>query len=96
MSASNARAFTEIENLYIPLEDGRNLSARVWMPDGAEEDPVPAILEYLPYRKRDGTAPRDESTYPEFAAAGYAGVRVDSSGTSESDGILTMSIRHAS
>ena len=86
MNASNARAFTEIENLYIPLEDGRSLSARVWMPDGAEEDPVPAILEYLPYRKRDGTAPRDESTYPEFAAAGYAGVRVDISGTGESDG----------
>lgn len=63
MSARNTRAFTEIENLYIPLKDGRKLSARVWMPDGANEDPVPAILEYLPYRKRDGTAIERETTY---------------------------------
>lgn len=74
------------ENTFITLSDGRRLSARIWMPDGADRHPVPAILEYLPYRKRDGTAPRDESTYPVFAAAGYAGVRVDISGTGESDG----------
>ncbi len=62
------------------------MAARVWMPDGAEKDPVPAILEYLPYRRRDGTAPRDESTYPVFAEAGYAGVRVDMRGSGDSDG----------
>src|SRR3546814_20627210 len=39
-------------------------------------------------RKRDGTAPRDESTYPVFAAAGYAGVRVDMRGSGESEGVL--------
>ena len=78
--------FTVLENEWIPLPDGRNLSARIWMPDTADKTPVPAILEYLPYRKRDGTAARDESTYPAFAKAGYAGVRVDISGTGESDG----------
>ena len=56
------------------------------MPDGPEQFPLPAILEYLPYRKRDGTAQRDESTYPIFAANGYAGIRVDIAGTGESDG----------
>ena len=78
--------FSIIENEWITLPDGRRLSARIWLPERAENSPVPAVLEYLPYRKRDGTAPRDESTYPSFARAGYAGVRVDIAGTGESDG----------
>ncbi len=79
-------AFKVLENEWIPLSDGRRLAARIWMPAGAKKTPLPAILEYLPYRKRDGTAQRDESTYPAFAEAGYVGVRVDISGTGESDG----------
>ncbi|MFT5219096.1 MAG: putative CocE/NonD family hydrolase [Planctomycetota bacterium] len=78
--------FKVIENEWITLPDGRRLSARIWLPESSAKTPVPAILEYLPYRKRDGTAQRDESTYPGFAKAGYAGVRVDISGTGESDG----------
>ena len=78
--------FKILENEWITLSDGRRLSARIWMPDSAKKTPLPAILEYLPYRKRDGTAQRDDSTYPHFAAAGYVGVRVDISGTGESDG----------
>jgi len=78
--------FKVLENEWIPLEDGRRLAARIWLPDGAGKKPVPAILEYLPYRKRDGTSQRDEATYPAYAEAGYAGVRVDISGTGESDG----------
>jgi len=75
-----------IENEWITLADGRRLAARIWIPKNAKKTPVPAILEYLPYRKRDDTAQRDEGTYPAFAEAGYAGVRVDISGTGESDG----------
>jgi putative CocE/NonD family hydrolase len=78
--------FKILENEWIPLADGRRLAARIWLPDSAKKKPAPAILEYLPYRKRDGTAQRDDSTYPHFAAAGYVGVRVDISGTGESDG----------
>ncbi len=82
------QGFSELENVWIPLADGRKLAARIWMPDSTKRAPAPAILEYIPYRKRDGTAPRDESTYPIFAKAGYVGVRADLSGNGESDGDL--------
>jgi predicted acyl esterase len=49
------RKVREIENLWIPMPDGVKLAARIWLPEDAEDDPAPAILEYLPYRKRDGT-----------------------------------------
>ncbi|WP_430257904.1 CocE/NonD family hydrolase [Neorhizobium sp. IRS_2294] len=82
------RSFTVIENQWIRLKDGTRLAARIWMPDNADADPVPAVFEFLPYRKRDGTSPRDESTYPVFAAAGIAGVRIDIRGSGESDGVI--------
>jgi len=84
----NDRSFTVIENQWIVLKDGTRLAARIWMPEGADIDPVPAVFEFLPYRKRDGTSPRDESTYPVFASAGIAGVRVDIRGSGESDGVI--------
>ncbi|WAJ29194.1 CocE/NonD family hydrolase [Antarcticirhabdus aurantiaca] len=80
--------FEVSENEWIRLKDGTRLAARIWMPDGAMADPVPAILEILPYRKNDGTCARDDSTYPVFAAAGYAGVRVDLRGSGESEGVI--------
>jgi uncharacterized protein len=82
------RAVREFENLWIPLADGTRLAARLWMPEDAEEAPVPAILEYLPYRKRDSTAARDELTHPYVAGHGYACIRVDLRGSGESDGLL--------
>src|SRR5260221_1707965 len=82
------RRVREIENLFIPLADGTRLAARIFLPEDAEARPVPAILEFLPYRKRDGTAERDALTHPYFAGHGYAGVRVDIRGSGESDGLL--------
>jgi hypothetical protein len=82
------RKIREIENTFIPLKDGTRLAARIWLPEDAGKNPVPAILEYLPYRKRDGTSERDALTHPYFAGHGYAAVRVDIRGTGESDGIL--------
>ena len=78
----------EIENMEIILSDGCRLSARVWMPIDATEHPIPAILEYLPYRKRDGTCARDALTHPYFAKRGYACVRVDMRGNGDSQGLM--------
>jgi putative CocE/NonD family hydrolase len=83
------RAVRIIEHTTIPLKDGTTLAVRIWLPEDAEQDPVPAILEYLPYRKRDGTYERDALTYPWLAGHGYAGVRVDIRGSGESDGLLS-------
>ena len=80
------RRVREIENSWIPMPDDVRLAARIWLPEDAEDDPVPAILEYLPYRKRDGTVERDHLTHPYFAGHGYAGVRVDMRGTGDSEG----------
>ena len=83
------RPIREIEHCWIPLPDGARLAARVWLPADAEAEPVPAILEYLPYRKRDFTRARDEPMHSYLAGHGYASVRVDIRGSGDSDGLLT-------
>lgn len=75
-----------IENEWIVLKDGIRLSARIWLPQTNEK--IPAILEYIPYRKNDGTRTRDEPMHGYFAGNGYAVVRVDMRGSGESDGLL--------
>jgi putative CocE/NonD family hydrolase len=81
------RSVRVIENIWIPLSDGTRLAAKLWLPTDADTDPVPAVFEFLPYRKRDGTAARDELLYPYLAGHGYAGVRVDLRGHGDSDGL---------
>lgn len=76
----------EIEHCLIPLSDGTQLAARIWMPETDHVQAFPAILEYLPYRKRDGTAVRDALTHPWMAGQGYVCVRVDMRGNGESEG----------
>jgi putative CocE/NonD family hydrolase len=83
------RQVREIETLWIPLAGGVKLAARMWLPHDAEQRPVPAILEYLPYRRRDGTAVRDSHMHPYIAGHGYACMRVDMQGSGDSDGLLT-------
>lgn len=82
-------AVTEEEHVWVPLSDGTRLGGRVWRPESSDEVPVPAVLEFIPYRKRDFTAPRDSIHHTYLAGHGYAGVRVDLRGTGESDGALT-------
>lgn len=79
----------EIEHLWIPMSDGTRLAARLWKPVSAIEDPVPAVLEMIPYRKRDLTAVRDSIHHPYVAGHGYACLRVDLRGSGDSEGVLT-------
>ena len=82
------RPVREFEHVEIPMPDGTRLAARIWMPDGAETRPVPAILEYIPYRKNDKTLLRDYDRAAWFGGQDYAYVRVDLRGTGESEGVM--------
>jgi len=86
--SSFPRRVVEIPDMAIVMPDGCRLSARVWLPEDAVDSPVPAILEHLPYRKRDGTTARDELTHPYLAGHGYACLRVDMRGNGDSDGLM--------
>jgi putative CocE/NonD family hydrolase len=76
----------ETANCFIELGSGVRLAARMWLPE--TECPVPAILEYLPYRKGDVTAIDDAARHGYFAGHGFASVRVDMRGSGDSDGVL--------
>ncbi len=82
------RKIVEHPDVGIVMPDGCRLSARIWLPEDAEADPVPAILEHLPYRKRDGTTQRDSLTHPYLAGHGYASIRVDMRGNGDSEGVM--------
>ena len=82
------RKVVEHPHLGIVMPDGCRLSARVWLPEDAKDDPVPVILEHLPYRKRDGTTARDSLTHPYLAGHGYACIRVDMRGNGDSEGLM--------
>ncbi|WP_052384098.1 CocE/NonD family hydrolase [Litchfieldella xinjiangensis] len=71
------------------MRDGARLAARIWLPEVAEQEPMPAIMEYIPYRKRDLTRGRDATNHAYMAGHGYVCVRVDMRGSGDSDGVLT-------
>ncbi len=91
--ASFPYAVREIEHLLITMPDGIRLAARLWLPEGSEQNPVPAIFEYIPYRKRDLTRLRDGITHHYLAGHGYACIRVDIRGSGESEGVLVDQYR---
>ncbi|SLN27237.1 CocE/NonD family hydrolase [Oceanibacterium hippocampi] len=85
---SDLSGIEEIENIWIPMPDGVRLAARLWRPRDAAGRPVPAILEFLPYRKRDFMRSRDEPMHRYYAMSGYASLRVDLRGSGDSEGVL--------
>ncbi|WP_278265813.1 CocE/NonD family hydrolase [Nocardia sp. AG03] len=74
------------ENVFIPMRDGVRLAARLWRP--VSDEPLPAVLEYIPYRKRDLTRDRDAVNHTYLAGHGYVTIRVDLRGSGDSDGVL--------
>ena len=78
----------EIEHLPIKMPDGIKLSAKVWKPVSTKSEKFPVVLEYIPYRKRDGTHVRDALTHPYFCERGYVCLRVDLRGNGDSEGLL--------
>ncbi|MDX8496681.1 CocE/NonD family hydrolase [Mesorhizobium sp. VK22B] len=77
------RKVREIENIWIPMSDGTKIAARVWLPEDAEDKPVPVLMDYIPYRKREDT----NGIYPYLASHGYACVRPDIRGSGDSEGL---------
>lgn len=76
-----------VEHTWIPMRDNVRLSARMWIPEGGS--PSPAVLESIPYRKRDLYRPYDDIWGKALAAAGIAFVRVDVRGSGDSEGVMT-------
>ncbi len=77
-----------LDPVFIPMKDGIRLAATIWLPEDAETVPVAAILELIPYRRRDGTVFRDVKMHPYIAGHGFACCRVDIRGSGDSEGIL--------
>jgi putative CocE/NonD family hydrolase len=80
------RKVKEVETLWVPMTDGTRIAVRAWIPEDAERNPVPALMEYIPYRRRDGTRLRDDGHHPYWASFGYACIRPDIRGSGDSDG----------
>lgn len=75
-----------VDHTWIPMSDGNRLSAKIWQPKGLKKTKG-AVLEYLPYRKDDFTALRDEIRHKYFAGHGFTAIRVDIRGTGDSEGL---------
>ena len=76
-----------LEKSWIPMKDGVRLAVTLYMPAKLQPgERVPALLEYLPYRKDDDEAARDYGTHTYFAKRGFVGARVDIRGFGASQG----------
>ena len=77
-----------VREARISMRDGTELAATLYLPARPVTTAVPALLEYLPYRKDDAMLARDYELYAYMTRHGYAGARVDIRGTGNSGGDL--------
>jgi hypothetical protein len=78
----------QIKEVWIPLKDGTNLAVDLYMSvDMKQNEKLPVILEYLPYRKDESRSGR-LGTFSYFVDHGYVVARVDMRGTGRSEGKL--------
>ncbi len=87
--SDDARYAVEVRyDTHIPVRDGLELSANLFMPVArAAGERFPAILEMIPYRKDDWRYCFDHQLMTYFAQRGYAGCRLDVRGTGSSPGL---------
>src|SRR5258708_15657875 len=76
-----------IKNVLIPMRDGVRLGADLYVPVADQAEPLPVVMEYIPYRKDEvGPGHRFYSYLPQH---GYVVARVDIRGTGASGGVAT-------
>jgi putative CocE/NonD family hydrolase len=78
-----------IENSFIPMPDGVKLAVQLWLPADAEGRPAPAVLEYIPYRKRDRYRGYGILWGRILAQYGIVYARLETRGSGDSTGLLT-------
>ncbi len=78
---------TKMATVWIPMPDGVKLAATIWLPEEAGNHPVPAVLEFIPYRRRDFTAMGD-GHHRYMAGHGIGAVRCDTRGNGDSEGLF--------
>jgi uncharacterized protein len=77
-----------VRDVRIPMRDGVRLAGDLYLPAGGsmlEGPPLPAVLDYIPYRK-DDVAPGSRF-YEGLVKRGYVVARVDVRGTGASQGV---------
>src|ERR1700733_207479 len=77
-----------IETVWIPMRDGVKIAALILLPEDADTSPVPALVEYQPYRRRDAARLYYEVNHIFLASHGYACVRPDIRGSGDSEGTV--------
>jgi len=87
-SVAAPRPFQVLDTEWVTLDDGARLAVRIWLPAAAAGRPVGAIVDWVPYRRADGTAAGDAAWGGYFARHGFAFVRPDARGSGDSDGVM--------
>ena len=75
-----------IETVFAPGKNGTPLAVQLWIPEGAAK--APAVLEAIPYRKRDRYRAYDMLWGKVLAERGVAYARLETRGSGDSGGVL--------